>query len=78
MSFDYTVLTTSSCFQAIVNSNSPPSVTPGISFEQFKQAVKLGGGKKFEKALTAKVINSIRRNPIIIITSASQSEVYFQ
>ena len=27
----------------------------GISFDQFKKAVKLGGGKKFEKALTAKI-----------------------
>ena len=29
----------------------------GISFDQFKAAVKIGGGKSFEKALTAKVMH---------------------
>merc|ERR1711865_209838 len=29
----------------------------GITFEQFRDAVKIGGGKSFEKALTAKVFH---------------------
>jgi len=43
----------------------------GITFEQFKNAVKIGGGKSFEKALTAKVMQDGE-----IVTWASLQSAY--